>query len=57
MEECEKRVVYDTLEEEAETFDLEVEGVVTSRRITVLPSSDILDIIQNFCRQVLFCCF
>ena len=55
MEECEKRVVYDTLEEEAETFDLEVEGVVTSRRITVLPSSDILDIIQNFCRQVLFC--
>ena len=55
MEECEKRVVYDTLEEEAETFDLEVEGVVTSRRITVLPSSDILDIIQSFCCQVLFC--
>ena len=63
MEEyVERRVVYDysrnykflTLEEEAEQFDIEVEAVVLSRRITVRrPTTYIGDIVKEFCSQVL----
>ena len=42
-----------TLEEECEPFDLEVVGEVNSRRITVRPSTKILDILKDFCSQVM----
>ena len=43
-----------TLDEECEPFDLEVVGAVnTSRRITVRPSTKILDILKDFCSQVM----
>ena len=55
LEKCEKRrVVYDTLEEEAEQFDIEVEAVFLSRRITVRrPTTYIGDIVKEFCSQVI----